>query len=534
MSDPNEFVLLRILGNDLPPRHESGQTVRNLRFALENEPPLAGCTKVWILNRIVCPRVEAELIGLLEHHGRRYDRIPFDADAYRRVGWSFEHTSTTGYRGEPAWDALPDYERQRVDDKTYEFKNLYVMNNNGARNHALTLGRSLARWVLPFDGNCFFTASAWERLRADVLAQPDLPYFIVPMARVIDNAALLEPDASFPATHEPQVLFRSDAREAFDERFRYGTRPKVELLMRLGVPGVWDFWTIDPLELKQPDPSPDAGRFAQAGWVARLSSGCPEQEHPTAEAMQARGHARRSAILSMIDGLDQRLLREDWESGLQPSAREGLEGPGRHEDDGEALEHRNDDPAPPPKVLDDVYGLTLAWTRTGAARKAERAATILRTWFVDARAPTDPGLDTVAADTERLRRFALAVRALRRAGALSERDEATFREWLHHRTGRPAEGNPAQPAQAVTYDPENALDLRHLTVAACLGDARGVIDLLKANDFRLYRSTGCDGETPVETKLIGGELIGRAIRPAAPVGSVVEAGLRRRAGTGRA
>lgn len=488
MSDPSDFVLLRILGNDLPPRHERGQTVRNLRFTLENEPPLAGCTKIWILNRIVCQRVEAELIGLLEQHGQRYDRIPFDADVYRRVGWSLEHTSTTGYLGEPAWDRLPEHARQRIDDKTYEFKNLYVMNNNGARNHALTLGRSMARWVLPFDGNCFFTASAWDQLRTDVLAQPDLPYFIVPMARVIDNAVLLKPAPPSPATHEPQVLFRSDAREAFDERFRYGTRSKVELLMRLGVPGVWDSWAIDPLELKQPDPSPDAGRFALAGWVARLFSGRPEQEHATAKAMRARSIARRSAILSMINGLDERLLHEEWETGLQPVGCGGLEGPGRRE----VSDHRDDDPACPRKVLDAVYGLTLAWTRTGAAQEAERAAALLKTWFADARAPTDRPPDSDLAGTEMLQRFALAVHALRRAGVLCERDEATFREWLHHRTGRTAEGDPAQPAQAVTHDRGIALDLRRLTVAACLGDARGVIDLLKANDFRLYRSTGRD------------------------------------------
>ncbi len=499
MTVQSDFVLLRILGNDLPPRHESGQTVRNLRFILEHEPQLTGCSKVWILNRIVCPRVEAELIGLLERHGRRYNRIPFDADAYRRVGWSFEHMSKTGYLEGPAWDALSELEKQRINEKTYEFKNLYVMNNNGARNHALNLGRSLARWVLPFDGNCFFTASAWDQLREHVLAQPDLPYFIVPMARIIDNAALLEPDFVVPATHEPQVLFRSDARETFDERFRYGTRPKVELLMRLGVPGVWDYWKIDSWELKQPDPSLDAGRFAQAGWVARLFSGHPEQERVTAEAMLLRGRARRSGILSMIDSLDERLLREDWEAGLQPSTPEGGEGSGRREEGSEPWEHR-DDQTRAQKAIDDIDSSTLASTLMGAVRGAERAVTLLQTRFVDARAPTGPRWDTAPADTERLQRFALAVHTLRRARTLSERDEATFREWLHHRTAWPTEGNLAQPAQTVTCDSGMALDLWHLTVAAYLGDARCVINLLKANDFRLYRSTGRDSGPPANAR----------------------------------
>ncbi|MFX8573843.1 hypothetical protein ABTM22_20130, partial [Acinetobacter baumannii] len=87
------------------------------------------------------------------------------------------------------------------------------------------------------------------------------------MARVIDNATLLDPDQTFPATHEPQILFRRDAPEAFNERYRYGTRPKVELLMRLGVPGVWDSLLTDPWEPARPAPSADAGRFASAGWV---------------------------------------------------------------------------------------------------------------------------------------------------------------------------------------------------------------------------------------------------------------------------
>src|SRR5690606_32334685 len=37
------FVLYRIIGNDLPPRHKRGQAIANLRFILEHEPALAGC-----------------------------------------------------------------------------------------------------------------------------------------------------------------------------------------------------------------------------------------------------------------------------------------------------------------------------------------------------------------------------------------------------------------------------------------------------------------------------------------------------------
>ena len=54
-----EFLLIRIIGNDLEPRHRAGQSRDNLRFILENEPPLPGCGKRFVLNRIVDAAEEA-------------------------------------------------------------------------------------------------------------------------------------------------------------------------------------------------------------------------------------------------------------------------------------------------------------------------------------------------------------------------------------------------------------------------------------------------------------------------------------------
>ena len=42
-----EFVLFRSIGNDLPPRHEVGQTYRNVKFILENEKDFPGLEKRW-------------------------------------------------------------------------------------------------------------------------------------------------------------------------------------------------------------------------------------------------------------------------------------------------------------------------------------------------------------------------------------------------------------------------------------------------------------------------------------------------------
>src|SRR6218665_1842667 len=76
------FVLYRIVGNDLPPRHREGQALANLRFILDHEPELPGCEKRWVLNRIVDPVVEAALAAELTARGRAFLRIPFVAEEY--------------------------------------------------------------------------------------------------------------------------------------------------------------------------------------------------------------------------------------------------------------------------------------------------------------------------------------------------------------------------------------------------------------------------------------------------------------------
>src|SRR5690606_7033744 len=81
------FVLYRIIGNDLYPRHKRGQAVENLQFILEHEPVLEGCEKRFILNRILSDDVERHIIGLLEGAGFEYVRIPFDAGEYARIGF---------------------------------------------------------------------------------------------------------------------------------------------------------------------------------------------------------------------------------------------------------------------------------------------------------------------------------------------------------------------------------------------------------------------------------------------------------------
>ena len=301
---PGSFVLYRILGNDLVPRHRPGQHLQNVEFILDNEPELAGCEKCWVINRIVDPDQEAALIERIERAGQRYLHIPFDWDEYARVGWDTDGLPDPDFLRSRTFRLLGRKEQALTRLRLYRHKNNYVMNNNGARNAALADGRRRARWTLPWDGNCFLNALAWADLRTRMTAFGEARYGIVPMQRLVDNHRALEIDTPFGASEEPQILFRHDALEWFDEAHPYGRWPKADLLCRLGVPGRWNYWIRRPWDLPVPDYSPEAGQFVEAGWVMRLFSGERRCEIASQYASRHRNRVRAEAVLSFIDQLD--------------------------------------------------------------------------------------------------------------------------------------------------------------------------------------------------------------------------------------
>jgi hypothetical protein len=303
--EPDDFVLYRIVGNDLPPRHEVGQARRNLAFILEHEPQLAGCEKRFVVNRIVDGDEEEKIVALLEQAGVAYLRIPFDWAEYARIpldvtGVPLRYAPPSRHFG---WLRTDQQERARA--RLYRHKNNYVMNNNGARNAALEDGRSTAKWVMPWDGNCLLTQRAYEEIRQAVQSQPQVPYWLVRMVRLDANPQAFDAEVGSRAGEEPQVVFRRDVAMSFDPAFPYGRRPKVELLWCLGVPGPWDQWGIEPWDLKCPPYHVDAGAFEWAGWVARRTA-APTDSGPHAATATERERLRRRAVLEFLQALDRR------------------------------------------------------------------------------------------------------------------------------------------------------------------------------------------------------------------------------------
>jgi hypothetical protein len=304
---PPPYNIVRVLGNDLPPRHAPGQTRRNLEFILRHEGCWPELAKSWIVNRIWDRDEEAWIIHLLESHGQPYERLPFDLGDYGKQPFMYEAQTTPfsrEYRG------MIQARRMRADLHARRHRANYAINNNGGRNAALRWARRSSQWILPWDGNCFLTDGAWSQIKQTVEACSHLPYFVVPMARVTDNRQLLDVGFHPKAAEEPQLIFRHDALEEFNPDRPYGRRPKVDLLWRLGVPGAWDKFEDDPWDPPRPALSQEAGQFAWAGWVARLESGHANLEKPTRWSGWRRGQTRTASIISALDQLDAKVIEE--------------------------------------------------------------------------------------------------------------------------------------------------------------------------------------------------------------------------------
>jgi hypothetical protein len=312
----DRFVLYRIIGNDLPPLHKVGQSRENVEFILRHEPKLADCAKRWVINRIADSEEEQAIVALLERYQQPYLRLPFHGRDYFHTDWDFESFPFYGYSLSEEFIKLRRELQMRIAFHAYRHKNRYAMNNNGARNAALAEGRAMAKWVLPWDGNCFLTASAWEEIRKGVAEAPHHKYFVVPMARITDNTSLLADSCDTEAIDEPQIVFRKDAGESFDPEYPYGRRSKVELFWRLGIPGPWDRWTADRWDPPFPRLSPEAGASERVGWVARLASGASHLDGPTKSEFKNRGLARNAAVVRTLVRLDARYIAE-YRRGLE-------------------------------------------------------------------------------------------------------------------------------------------------------------------------------------------------------------------------
>lgn len=310
------FCLVRIIGNDLYPRHEIGQTRKNIKFILDNEPNYDGLSKLWVVNRIIDKDERSEVLRMLKEYNQDYVEIIFSVGDYKKIPFDTEIMPKVGYLGSKEYQEITSLQYDRVVTATYRLKNNYVMNNNGARNVALEEAKKRAKWALPWDGNCYLTPDAWRAIQKDVTGAPWYSHFVVPMARMLSNDDLINNATPPDPVEEPQLIFRNDTEEKFNEDYCYGRRPKVEFFWAIGIPGKWDNWKDDPWDLPRRGQVKEASRFAVAGWVARLYSGMSNLEQNTIESFKNRGRIRQDAIISTLRHLDKCLTKDTAEPSV--------------------------------------------------------------------------------------------------------------------------------------------------------------------------------------------------------------------------
>lgn len=251
--DGDKIGLYRIIGNPLPPRHDANQLHDNLRYLLTHEPPLKRATKIFVLNRLNAS-LEKGVRDMIEAHGHEIIALSFDVREYQ----PYQMEDTYGLSPQEWGDLiLPKFNQLNA--------NLYLMNNNGARNAALRHGIQRGwQWTMPFDGNCFFTTAQWDKVldELDTSAPKGAKYAAIPMVRTTADEGKEEPEVLGPdgkpvpydapqgllanaGPGEHQIAFHATTRIRFDPTVPYGHRPKVSLLWKLGIAGAWDSWNHD-------------------------------------------------------------------------------------------------------------------------------------------------------------------------------------------------------------------------------------------------------------------------------------------------
>ena len=132
------------------------------------------------------------------------------------------------------------------------------------------------------------------------------------MRRLPAGVDLAAADVTPITKEEPQIAFRSDALEQFDEAYPYGVRDKTSLLNRLGVPGPWCAWAPLAWHPEEATRSPDRHRYKFAPEsVLRLTSGVANGSLELPSAQMKRYRSRVTAIFSTLQAMDQQCSAPD-------------------------------------------------------------------------------------------------------------------------------------------------------------------------------------------------------------------------------
>ena len=200
MVGPHGYCICRVLGNDLPPRHGLGQTLTNLKFILDHEPKFENSTRLWVVNRIIDQKAEADILTLLDERGEAYMHLPFTLEGYD-ITWETDR------------------------------KLNHIIQLNKARNSAADRAQHLARWIIMADGGIFFTQEGWNIVSEGLQLEAASVHKIEVYRLMKDNTETLRFDpALYKVEAEQMLAYLPEAKIRFDENMVYGKREKKVLL----------------------------------------------------------------------------------------------------------------------------------------------------------------------------------------------------------------------------------------------------------------------------------------------------------------
>jgi len=184
------FCVVRIIGNELPPRDEVGSRLKSLRFVIDKDN--SNIDRRWILNRIYDQERLAIYKKMLS--GEKVTEIPFDKKQYRKK------------RG-------------------FKQKILYSVNINAARNLAFKENRD-KDFIFILDGDCFFEEDMFDKAKLEIEEDQksnENIYYGMKMIRM---------EKKDKTKSEPMMILRNDASELFDENIEFGNSEKIEMILR--------------------------------------------------------------------------------------------------------------------------------------------------------------------------------------------------------------------------------------------------------------------------------------------------------------